>query len=203
MKKTIYFFVLLMLVLTMTGAGYVGTLPDVEAEFAYMKKEKSEKAVSPFSIEQLDKLNEEKLKQIPKDNDSYIDIVIKRNKTSSYTNDINFVLIILEKLRICLNTNKDIQKFNAIVSNLIDNIEYIHIKYQDKEERNYASYNKLLLLSQQARETAAFRTQGLVIQKYMPAENPDNIYTKENLEKRLEELLNSVNDTIYVIKNIE
>lgn len=203
MKKVFVLFSLVIVVITTTGAGYVGTLPDVEAEFAYMKKEKNEKSASPFSVEQLDKENEKKLKPIPRNDDTYIDIVIKRDKNSKYTNDINHVLSILEKLRRCLNTNQDIQMFNAIVSNLIDNIEYIHTEYQNKDESNYLSYNKLLVLSQEARETASFRTKGLAIQKYMSYSAPNNIYTKENLDKKLESLLNNVNETIYVLNNLE
>lgn len=203
MKKIFITILLLISVITTTGAGYVGTIPDVEAEFAYLRKEKKENAVSPYSVEQLDKQNEESLKPIPRGDDSYVDIIIKRDKTSKYTDDINSVVIILEKLRKCLNTNQDIQMFNAIVSNLIDNIEYIHIEYKDKEESNYLSYNKLLALSKEARSAATFRTRGLAVQKYLPYSAPDNIYTKENLEKKLESLLKSVNETIFILNNLE
>ena len=203
MKRFFLIVSLFVLATLSTGAGYVGTLPDVEAEFAYLKKERNEKASSPYSVEELDKQNESKLKPIPRDDDSYVDIVIKRDKTSKYTNDINSVIIILEKLRKCLNTNQDIQMFNAIVSNLIDNIEYIHSEYKDKPECNYNSYNRLLIFSSEARETATFRTRVQALQKYMPYNSSDNIYTKENLEKRLDSLLKNVNETIYVLKNLE
>ena len=168
-----------------------------------MKKDKSQKAPSPFSVEELDKQNEQKLKPVPRDDDTYVDIVIKRDKNSNYTNDINSVLLILEKLRKCLNTNQNIQMFNAVVSNLIDNIEYIHAEYAKKPESNYQSYNRLLQLSIQARETAVFRTKIQAAAKYIPYTMPDNIYTKENLNKKLDSLLNSVNDTIFVLKNLE
>ena len=203
MKRLLYIFSLLIIAVMSTGAGYVGTLPDVEAEFSYMKKEHKEKAAAQYSVEELDKENENKLKPIPRDDDTYIDIIIKRDKTSKYTNDINSIIKILEKLRICLNTNGNIQIFNAIVSNLIDNIEYVHTEYKDKPESNYNSYNKLLMLSSQARETATFRTKSNALQKYLPYSSTDNIYTKENLDVKLENLLKSVNETIYVLKNLE
>ena len=186
-----------------TGAGYVGTLPNIEAEFNYLKKQSSEKAMTPYTVEQLDKQNEEKLRPVPRDNDNYVDIIIKKDKTTKYLYDVNNVIIILEKLRRCLNTNQDIQKFNAIVSNLIDNVEYIRVEYKDKPESNYLSYNRLILISQQARDAANFRTQGLVSQKYLPYTSENNVYTKEALGTKLENLLASVNETIFILKNLE
>ena len=194
---------LCIVVLMTTGAGYVGTLPNIEAEFNYLKKQSSEKAMTPYTVEQLDKQNEEKLRPVPRDNDNYVDIIIKKDKTTKYLYDVNNVIIILEKLRRCLNTNQDIQKFNAIVSNLIDNVEYIRVEYKDKPESNYLSYNRLILISQQARDAANFRTQGLVSQKYLPYTSENNVYTKEALGTKLENLLASVNETIFILKNLE
>ena len=99
MKKILLSFSLLIIVLITTGAGYVGTLPNIEAEFSYLRKDISEKTTAPFSVEELDKQNAEKLKPIPRDNDSYVDIIIKKDKTPQYFKDVNSVIIILEKLR--------------------------------------------------------------------------------------------------------
>ena len=203
MKKIFTLILLLLIGTTVYAAGYVGTLPDVEAEFSYLKKEHSVKAAAPYSVEELDKQNEAKLKPIPRDNENYVDIIIKKDKTSQYTNDVNKVIVILEKLRKCLNTDNNIQMFNAIVSNLIDNVEYIRVEYQDKPEGNYLSYNKLIELSRQARDAATFRTQGRAVEKYLPYTSPDNIYTKENLDYKMNSLLNNVNDTIFILKNLE
>ena len=203
MKKILCLFSLYIFSTTAFGAGYVGTLPNVEAEFSYLKKEHSEKSSAPFSVEELDKQNEAKLKPIPRDNDNYVDIIIKKDKSSKYINDVNSVVIILEKLRKCLNTDQSIQMFNAIVSNFIDNVEYIRVEYKDKPESNYLSYNRLISLSAQARETANFRTQGLAYEKYIPYTSSDNIYTKEALNQKLDSLLNNVNDTIFILKNLE
>lgn len=203
MNKFFTCILLCIVVLMTTGAGYVGTLPNIEAEFNYLKKQSSEKAMTPYTVEQLDKQNEEKLRPVPRDNDNYVDIIIKKDKTTKYLYDVNNVIIILEKLRRCLNTNQDIQKFNAIVSNLIDNVEYIRVEYKDKPESNYLSYNRLILISQQARDAANFRTQGLVSQKYLPYTSENNVYTKEALGTKLENLLASVNETIFILKNLE
>ncbi len=203
MKKFFTLVVLLIVVILTTGAGYVGTLPNIEAEFNYLKKQSSEKSMAPYTVEQLDKINEERLKPIPREDDSYVDIIIKKDKTTKYLKDVNHVIIILEKLRKCLNTNQDIQMFNAIVANLIDNVEYIRVEYKDKPESNYLSYNRLLVISQHSREVANFRTQGYATQKYMPYTSDNNIYTREALESKLQNLLNEVNETIFILKNLE
>ena len=203
MNKFFTSILLCIVALMTTGAGYVGTLPNIEAEFNYLKKQSSEQAMAPYTVEQLDKENEEKLRPVPRENDNYVDIIIKKDKTTKYLYDVNNVILILEKLRRCLNTNQDIQKFNAIVSNLIDNVEYIRVEYKDKPESNYLSYNRLILISQQARDVANFRTQGLASQKYLPYTSSNNVYTKEALNTKLEDLLSSVNETIFILKNLE
>lgn len=203
MRRILYCFALLIMTLFTTGAGYVGTLPDIEAEFSYLRKNVSEKVNAPFSVEELDKQNAEQLKPIPRDNDTYVDIIIKKDKTPQYFKDVNSVIIILEKLRRCLNTEQDIQIFNAIVSNLIDNVEYIRLEYKDKPESNYLSYSRLIVISAEAREVADFRTQGLAVQKYLPYTSEKNIYTKENLKMKLDNLLTNVNETLFVLKNLE
>lgn len=204
MKKIFSIIGLIFIVIINTGAGYVGTLPDVEAEFSYLKKQGgSEKSMAPFSIEELDKQNEKELKPIPRDNDNYVDIIIKKDKTTKYLNDVNSVIMILEKLRVCLNTDQNIQRFNAIVSNLIDNIEYIRVEYNNKPESNYLSYMRLLNISAEAREVASFRMQGLASEKYLPYTSEQNVYTHENLQVKMDSLLNNVNETLFVLKNLE
>lgn len=203
MKKNLFILSIVSCTFLTTGAGYVGTLPNVEAEFSYMKKEKSQKPVAPYSVQELDKKNEKKLKPIPRKDDNYVDIIIKKEKTTSYVNDMNSIIIILEKLRVCINTDRDIQKFNAIVSNLIDNIQYVVEEYKGKPESNYLSYNRLIVLSNEARSVANYRMQGRTALKYTPYTSSQNIYTKENLDAKLEKLLLNVNETLFVLKNLE
>lgn len=203
MKKILFCFGILIITITTTGSGYVGTLPNIEAEFSYLKKEHSEDSSAPYSIEELDKENAEKLKPIPRNNDSYVDIIIKKDGSTEYLHDVNRVIMILEKLRKCLNTNQDVQKFNAIVSNLIDNVEYIRTEYKDKPESNYLSYNKLIEVSSIARDAANYRAQGVATQKYIPYTSQNNIYTNEKLQEKMDNLLNYVTDTIFILKNLE
>lgn len=204
MRRILTLIFLFIITITTTGAGYVGTLPDVEAEFSYMKKQKTpERASAPYSVEQLDNQNAERLKPIPRENDTYVDIIVKKDKTTKYLKDVNDVIIILEKLRKCINTEQSIQVFNAVVSNLIDNVEYIKTEYKDKPEENYLSYNRLIVISDEAREVATFRMQGLAAQKYLPYTSSNNVYTKENLNDKIEKLLVNVNETLFILKNLD
>ena len=203
MKKIFTSLLLFITVFLTSGAGYMGTLPDVEAEFSYLRKEHSAKSSPQYTVEELDKKTEKELKPIPRDDNNYVDIIIKRDKSTKYLNDVNSVIIILEKLRQCLNTDGNIQRFNAIVSNFIDNVYYIQEEYKDKPESNYMSYSRLILLSSEARETANYWTQGKLSEPYIPYNSTSNIYKKEDLERKKQQLLNDVNDMIFVLKNLE
>jgi hypothetical protein len=58
-------------------------------------------------------------------------------------------------------------------------------------------------ISNQARSVANFRTQGRASEKYLPYSSSNNIYTKENLDNKLNSLLTNVNETIFILKNLE
>ncbi len=203
MKKILMVLSLIFVIFITSGAGYMGTLPDIDAEFSYLRKQSSENAMAPYTVEELDKKNEQELRNVPRDNDNYVDIIIKKDKTTQYLKDVNSVILILEKLRRCLNTDQNIQKFNAIVSNLIDNVEYIKQEYKDKPESNYLSYARLIYVSDSARSVANYRMQGARSEKYIPYTSSNNIYTKETTEKKLNDLLNNVNETLFILKNLE
>jgi hypothetical protein len=203
MKKILSTLILIYSAIMTTGAGYLGTLPNIDAEFQYLKEEVSDKTQAPFSVEELDEQNAKELKPIPRDNDDYVDIIIKKDKTSKYMNEVSKVVDILHKLRSCINNQQDIQKFNAIVSNFIDHVEHIRVEYQDKPERFFVSYSKLIALANEARDVATFRMQGRLNEKYFPYTSEDNIYTRENLDVKLTNLVNNVSDMIFIINNLE
>ena len=203
MKKILIIISLIIIVFITSGAGYMGTLPDIDAEFSYLRKQSSENAMAPYSIEELDKKTEQELRTIQIENDKYVDIIIKKDKTTQYLKDVNSVILILEKLRRCLNTDQNIQKFNAIVSNLIDNVEYIKQEYKDKPESNYLSYSRLIYVSDSARAVANYRMQGMRSEKYIPYTSSNNVYTKETTDKKINDLLNNVNETLFILKNLE
>ena len=72
--------------------GYLGTLPDITQRF---DKQRSELARPAFdNVETFRDKNE--LKPVPRDNPAYIDLIIKRQKISPYTKDINDAIPLVE-----------------------------------------------------------------------------------------------------------
>lgn len=193
-------FPILLCVLITTGAGYNGTLPNIEAEFAY-KRTAPETSNPPFTP--IENQNDIDLKKIPRDKKSYLEIIIKKDKSSQYLNDTNDVILLLEKLKKCIEQEQDIQMFNAIVSSLIDNIDLIKTQYKGKPEANYISYKNLMGLSTQARNVAVLRTEGQIYTKYLPYSSSGAVYTPQNIEKQVNNLLKSVDQSLYILKNVD
>ena len=188
--------------LLVIGAGYNGSLPNIEKEFEY-KKNTPAMSSTPFNTQQTPNENNFELKPVPRENQKYLEIIIKKDKTSQYTNDTNTIITILEKLNVCLLTQSDIQKFNAIVSNLIDHISALQEQYKDKPESNYISYRSLSALSEQARKVAILRTESQVYTKYLPYSSSGSIYKPQQIQKELNSLSVSVEQVLYVLKNLD
>ena len=65
--------------------GYTGTLPDILDKFQTTKPEKG----TPIFEAEEGFDDPDKLKPIPRDNPAFVDIILKKDKTSTYVNDIN------------------------------------------------------------------------------------------------------------------
>ena len=126
--------------------GYYGKLPNINGEFGEERKNKETK--SPIILnEDSYNVNSKDMKEAPLTNTQYIDVIVKKGTTSDFVNDINELVPILQKLRACVEQEKDIQKFNAIVSNYIDNVAYMEINI--KINRNFTMrLSKELLIRQ-------------------------------------------------------
>lgn len=185
---------------TQVSQGYKGVLPDIEEEFDY-KTKNNKTANPPFSFNNIK--NGAKLTPAPTNNPTFIDIIVKKDKTSKYVNDIAQIIPILNKLQLCIEEDKDIQKFNAIVSNLLDNIIYIETRYKEKPERYYISYRTLMDLSNLARNVAILRTESLVYVKYLPYSEQGAIYHPRNIQNQLDYLLAEVIKTTKVLKDVD
>ncbi len=191
--------ILLSLLLT-CGAGYKGTLPDLASEFDY-KRTQPTTATPNFSETKNPVLDE--LKPVPRDNKKYIDIIIKKNKSSKYENDTIEVIKIIERLKQCIEKSNDIQMFNATISNLIDHVAYIKDTYENQQESTFTSYKTLLKLSSQARNVAVLRTESQIYTKYLPYQSDGSVYSKHNIDIQTKSLLKSINQTLYVLKNLD
>lgn len=192
-------FLLFLIVVLTTGAGYQGTLPDLESEMSY--KIKSQK-VKHSPVQTGDK-EPQKLQEIPRTNKEYVDIIVKKSRTSEYVNDIQKVITILDKFKNYIEDDRNIQMFNAVASNYIDHAYAIQKKYYNRPERNYASYRAMINLAEAAKESAMLKSEGVVYTKYLPYSEEGQKYSQANIRANNEALLKQIYDTLYVLKNLD
>ncbi|MCR5261228.1 MAG: hypothetical protein K6C94_05265 [Candidatus Gastranaerophilales bacterium] len=192
-------FLLLLTVVLTAGAGYQGTLPDLESEMGY--KIQSQK-VKHQPVQTGDK-EPAKLQEVPRTNKEYVDIIIKKSRTSEYVKDIQQVITILDKFKNYIEDDRNIQMFNAVASNYIDHAYAIQKKYANRPERHYASYRAMMSLAETARESAMLKSEGVVYTKYLPYSEEGEKYSKANIRANNEALLKQIYDTLYVLKNLD
>ena len=96
-----------------------------------------------------------------------VDIILKKDKTSPYINDLNEVISLLEKMKKCIDSNGNVQKFNAIASSIIDHADYMAEKYASSPERYYISFVKLQNIAAEVRNLATLRCESQVYIKYL------------------------------------
>ena len=200
MKKTYSKLLILALsIIICSGSGYRGTLPDINMQFEY--KRTSTEESQPF-YRTIDEIHHPaQFKNVPRENPSYIDIILKKDKSSPYINDLNDVIFLLEKLQKCIQNNGNIQKFNAISSSIIDHADYIAQKYADKPERYYISFSKLQSIAAQVRSVATLRCEATVYVKYLAAQGEGAIYSKESLQQQIDMLERDLDITIKILKD--
>ena len=196
MKK---FLLLILSVILITGAGYQGTLPDIESEMSYKIKSQKVKHQPVQSGEK----EPDKLQEVPRTNKEYVDIIIKKSRTSEYVKDIQPIIELLDKFKNYIEDERNVQMFNAVASNYIDHAYAIQKKYCNRPERNYASYRAMMTLAEDAREAASLKAEGVVYTKYLPYSEEGEKYSKANIRESDEQLLKKIYDTLYVLKNLD
>lgn len=182
------------------GKGYYGKLPNIDAEFGDEKHKKKETQSPIILNDESFNVNSKDLKDAPLNNTQYIDVIVKKGSTSQYVNDINELVPILKKLRACIEQEQDIQKFNAIVSNYIDNVAYIERKYKNQPEIYYVSYERISDTAKFVRKVAITRTEAQTINKYRSYNDNNGVYSPQNIKSLLESTLVEINDTLEAIK---
>ena len=185
------------------GKGYYGRLPNINAEFGEEKNLRKETQSPIILNDDSFKIDSKDLKEAPLNNNQYIDVIVKQGSTSQYVNDINELVPILKKLRECIEQEKDIQKFNAIVSNYIDNVAFIENKYKNQPEVYYASYERISDMAKYAKKVAITRTEALTYNKYLGYSENNGVYSPENIKNLLENTLIEIEDTLDVIKEVK
>ncbi len=176
--------------------GYVGTLPDVEERF-----QKSKPKMSVPMFDSVDGFNDQnQLKPVPRDNPAFVNIILKRDKTSQYLNDINYIIPMVEKIEQCIEDGQNIQKFSAASYYLKENVEYLRDKYENKSESSYISFRKLMQLNLHIQTISQLRTEGEIYSPYLAYTDKGYIFSPNNIDKQLSYLLKEIQDTLIVLK---
>lgn len=212
MKKSIVFLLALIFSTTNTfaffgkdekidteGKGYLGTLPNLTKQ--YEVTEPAQGTPIFDKTQQFHSSNE--LKPIPREDPSFVNIILKPDKTSEYINDLNDFIIMLEKLYDSIENREDIQKFAAKVYFFNKNADYFRDKYANKPESYFISYQKLLELSLRANTISNLRVEAEKYKAYLAYSNAGKIYNSENIDLQLDYLKNEIESVIVILKEAE
>ena len=180
------------------GMGYVGTLPDVTKSFVSTEP----KATKPV-VEQVEKFHSaDQVKPAPRDNPAFVNIILKKDKTSQYVNDINEFIPMLEKIYDTIENKAGIQLFNSKVYFLNKNTEHLRTKYLNKPEEEYISFKKLMEVSTHAKSIALLRAEAQKYNPYLAYTGAGYIYDPDNINEQLEFLKTELERVIMLLKDV-
>ena len=182
---------------TTEGRGYVGKLPNLSREYTPKNSTQSKPEIIPSK----DFNSENDLKPIPKEDPTFVNIILKKEKNSQYINDLTEFLPILENLTDLIEKESSVQLFNAKVYYFNKNAEYFRDKYLNKPESQFVSYKKLLELSTHAKSIAMLRNEAIRYNPYLASSQPDYIYNPNNVKKQIDYLKTEIEQTIIILKD--
>lgn len=179
-----------------SGKGYLGKLPDLTSKFA-----PSEPTTTKPVFEQVkDFHSADEIKPIPRDNPSFVNIIMKQDKTSEYLNDLNEFIPMLEKIYDSIEDKENVQLFNAKVYFFNKHAEYLRSKYIEKPEGEYISFKRLMELSTHAKSIALLRSEAQKYNPYLAYSGAGYVYDPNNIDQQLEYLKTEVEKTIILLK---
>jgi hypothetical protein len=178
------------------GRGYVGTLPDLTRGYEPVP----EKKISPDIQPAKDFNSESEIKPVPRDNPTFVNIILKSDKTSQYINDLNEFIPMLENIYDLIDNESNVQIFNAKVYFFNKNADFFREKYNNKPEAQFVSYKKLLELSLHAKSVALLRNEAQKYNPYLAYGSSGYIYNPNNISQQLEYLKAEIEQTILLLK---
>ena len=179
--------------------GYKGDLPDVTSRFQKFIP----KTTKPH-FQAVDAYNSSKgYKPVPRDNPAYVNVIVKKEKISDFANDINELIPILENVILAIENNESEQLFAARANYLYDNAEVLRKKYADKPEQYYPAYNAVIAVSNRTRTIVSIRNEALVYSSYLPYQSEGYMYNPEYVNEQLGYLLDELNNTLVLMKEVE
>jgi len=178
------------------GRGYVGTLPDLNKSYSAEEGRKERIEARPAK----DFNSENALKPVPRDNPTFVNIILKSDKTSQYVNDLNEFIPILENIYDMIENDSNVQVFNAKVYYFNKNADFFRDKYNNKPECHFVSYKRLMELSMHARSIALLRLEAEKYNPYLAYGSAGYIYNPNNISEQLGYLKTEIKQTILILK---
>ncbi len=179
--------------------GYTGTLPDILDKFQTTKPEKG----TPIFEAEEGFDDPDKLKPVPRDNPAFVDIILKKDKTSTYVNDINRIIPQVEALIDSIENEEPVQLFVAKAITFDFSVGALRKKFDGKPESYYISYTKLMSLAMRAKSIAELRKEGAEYSKYLAYQAAGAIYAPDNIHKELEYFLEELIDTLRTLREVD
>ena len=182
---------------TADSKGYAGTLPDLSREFEYLKDIPLPPGSENIYTTDLD---EQRLSKIPVQNSKYVEIILRQHNPSEYLLDVREMIMLLEKLKMTINTTKKLQFFNAQTGSLIHQVNYLQEKYHDKEQALRPEYQKMIDFSNKAREIAIVSAQAEIYKKYIPTSETQ--YSPSAISFSMDALLPQLDEILILLKEV-
>ena len=184
--------------LPVDGKGYVGTLPDLTRD--YVPQEKPDDKIEVVSTPAKDFNSAGEIKPVPDDNPTFVNIILKPDKTSKYTNDLREFIPLLENIFDLIEEDKNVQFFNAKVFYFNKSVEYFRDKYANKPESEYMTYKRLMELNMHVRSIALLRAEAAKYNPYLAYGAEGYIYNPNNIQEQLGYLKSEIEQTILLIR---
>ena len=181
------------------GKGYAGSLPNLNKNM----QPKEEKVTTPIFESQKGFNDPSDLKPTPKDNPAFINIISKKDKTSTYIIDANEIIPIIEKLADTIEEEGSVQLFVTRANVLSMNLDHLIKKYEGQPESYYESFKKLVEINQYVKTISQLRREAITYQRYLAYQSAGSIYNPENINQQLQYLLEELNSAVILLKQVE
>ena len=178
------------------GKGYAGNLPELNKKL----QPKEEKVSTPIFESQKGFNNPSDLKPVPKDNPAFINIISKKDKTSTYIIDANEIIPLIERLADTIEEESNVQLFVTRANVLTMNLDHLMTKYDGQPESYYESFKKLMEVNQFVKTIAQLRREAVTYQRYLAYQSTGSIYNPENINQQLQYLLEELNTAVIMLK---
>lgn len=177
--------------------GYYGSLPNIQRDFEYKQKTTSRANEIQAKIPTQEDLKDENLKKAPYDDALFLDVIVKKEKTSDYINDVQKLKFALNNLKNCIEQHSEIQRFNACVNVFDLYTKNFEEKYKDKSDCLRQSYKNILITSYNAKVLGNLMYQANYYSRFIPTQ--EGKYSRENINLEQQKLLNKINKTLFLI----